>query len=672
MTKWMQWLSNRPISRQLWYTITVVLIAGAGSAGIGLYALRTMSEEAELLESRVVAPLATVGLLQSEVQKVRVTYRDVMFDVEQRPQALARLTETLAGVDSLRSSLTRTSSDAIVTAALNDFSANFAEAQPLLRQLTDAASRGEDSVALNILRGSLRTQMGKTEAALKRLSEAELEQAGAFAQRTKAQAREKLITSSSVLVAGVLVAWVLAAAVLGRISHGLRAVGERIRSLEANSMAGLQQAAEALAAGDLVVRASEQTEPLVLDGRDELAALAHAVNATIARSESAVSANHAAVETLQRMLDETQRVVTATERGDRDIRAAAEAFKGAFRELLAGFNDAQTAARRPVDAALAILEQVADRNLSERITDEFPGEHARLATAVNTAIVNLANALHEVEVAAEQIAAASEQVNTGSQQMADGASAQAASVEEITASVHEQASVTARTADRLEEARTLSREVRAHLQAGTHSMNGLTDAMARLNDSAAKTAQIVKTIDEIAFQTNLLALNAAVEAARAGDAGRGFAVVADEVRQLAIRAATSARETSALIEETVASTRESREISLRVHEQLGRIDSEVERVTQIVEQVAVDCTEQRDQIADVSRATEQVSQQTQHAAATAEESASAAEELSAQASTMKGLVNQFQVTDSAGKPRTMARRNPSNVVHRPIRERRAS
>lgn len=92
----------------------------------------------------------------------------------------------------------------------------------------------------------------------------------------------------------------------------------------------------------------------------------------------------------------------------------------------------------------------------------------------------------------------------------------------------------------------------------------------------------------------------------------------------------------------------------------------------IVEQVAVDCAERRDQLADVSRATEQVSQQTQRAAATAEESASAAEELSAQASTMKELVNQFQVTDSGGRARNMARRDPRNVVHRPIRERRAS
>ena len=50
--------------------------------------------------------------------------------------------------------------------------------------------------------------------------------------------------------------------------------------------------------------------------------------------------------------------------------------------------------------------------------------------------------------------------------------------------------------------------------------------------SSRKIADIIGTIDGIAFQTNILALNAAVEAARAGEQGRGFAVVAGEVRTL--------------------------------------------------------------------------------------------------------------------------------------------
>jgi methyl-accepting chemotaxis protein len=64
-------------------------------------------------------------------------------------------------------------------------------------------------------------------------------------------------------------------------------------------------------------------------------------------------------------------------------------------------------------------------------------------------------------------------------------------------------------------------------------------------------SRLIKVIDEIAFQTNILALNAAVEAARKGEAGPGLAIVADEVRDLAQRSAQAAKDTAAMIEESM-------------------------------------------------------------------------------------------------------------------------
>ncbi|MBN9520599.1 hypothetical protein J0H58_19110, partial [bacterium] len=172
-------------------------------------------------------------------------------------------------------------------------------------------------------------------------------------------------------------------------------------------------------------------------------------------------------------------------------------------------------------------------------------------------------------------------------------------------------------------------------------------AMGEINHASKKIADIITTIDEIAFQTNLLALNAAVEAARAGEQGRGFAVVAAEVRNLAQRSATAAKEIKALIQDSVRKVEAGTDLVNRSGHTLDEIVTSVKRVTDIVTEIAAASREQSTGIDQVNKAVAQMDAVTQRNAGQTEEMSATAQTLTDQAAQLRDLVARFKLSDDA-------------------------
>ncbi len=322
---------------------------------------------------------------------------------------------------------------------------------------------------------------------------------------------------------------------------------------------------------------------------------------------------------------------------------------------------------RPLQNAVEVLESVAAGDLTRSLDVQTKDEVGKMANALNSAVESMRDALVQVRSSAEGLATSSQQLASASEELSSGAQEQASSLEETSASLEEITTSVKQNADSAGQANQLAAAARDTAEKGGQVVSSAVSAMGEINTSSKKIADIITTIDEIAFQTNLLALNAAVEAARAGEQGRGFAVVAAEVRTLAQRSATAAKEIKTLIQDSVRKVEAGSQMVNQSGTVLQEIVSSVKRVTDIVGEIAAASREQSTGVDQVAKAVVQMDQVTQQNASQTEELSSTAQGLSANAEQLQGLVARFQLENErnsrriAQQPKMMAK----PVAHKP-------
>jgi methyl-accepting chemotaxis protein len=203
----------------------------------------------------------------------------------------------------------------------------------------------------------------------------------------------------------------------------------------------------------------------------------------------------------------------------------------------------------------------------------------------------------------------------------------------------------------------------------TTSVGGITQQVARSAEIATKAAEearrtnqvveglasgtqkigeVVTLIQTIASQTNLLALNATIEAARAGEHGKGFAVVASEVKALANQTAKATEEISAQVQTIQSATSDAVNAIQAIGATIAEIDEISGQISAAVDQqglatreiagslqqAATGTREVNDNIAGVSRASDE-------AGAAASKMHEAAAGLSSQSGRLKAEVDGF-------------------------------
>jgi methyl-accepting chemotaxis protein len=248
----------------------------------------------------------------------------------------------------------------------------------------------------------------------------------------------------------------------------------------------------------------------------------------------------------------------------------------------------------------------------------------------------------KITESSNNVANAAGEISQGSDDLSGRTEQQAANLEETAAAMEEMTATVQKNAENAQESNQLVEETRGQAQTGGGVVKQAVNAMGQIESSSKEIGEIVNVIDDIAFQTNLLALNAAVEAARAGDAGKGFAVVASEVRSLAQRSSEAAKEIKDLISKSNEHVGSGVRLVNETGESLTGIIDGVQKVSEIMRDIASASQEQASGLSEVNAAITQMDEMTQQNAAMVEESTAAARSLASEASQLLQLVSFFK------------------------------
>ncbi|MBK1614260.1 methyl-accepting chemotaxis protein [Rubrivivax gelatinosus] len=298
---------------------------------------------------------------------------------------------------------------------------------------------------------------------------------------------------------------------------------------------------------------------------------------------------------------------------------------------------------RPLQAAVKIAETVAEGDLSSNIVVDGRDETAQLMTALKRMNANLSDLVGHVRAGCESIAAGSGEIAGGTADLSRRTESQASSLEQTAASMEQLAGTVAQNAATARQASDAAATAGATASRGGAAVARAVSTMEEVAASSRRIADIIGTIDGIAFQTNILALNAAVEAARAGEQGRGFAVVAGEVRNLAQRCTQAAREIKALI----GASTETVDAGVRFVGEAGstmrQVVEEVQNVARLMTQISAASAEQTQGIGQVNDAVTDLDRATQENSALVEENAAATDSLRQQAAKLVEIAGRFQL-----------------------------
>ncbi|ABD40435.1 methyl-accepting chemotaxis sensory transducer [Methanospirillum hungatei JF-1] len=648
-------LDNIPMKKKLIGGFLCVILLAILIALVGYMAMGDMTEQAKTMYDDNLVSLEQLLNADNSFLNIRINIYKTVFAKDERKDKFAEIDDEIINIKSKIEAYKSQSLSLEESALIEEFERNWPVFETNLRKIIDDMNNGREEAALEGI-------YSKNFSVPRDAAQDALDNLEIYNQEKSKLMRDDIVRTyqeSSLLffvivlltlIFGIGLALLLTRSITSPLSRAVTMIQEMnkghlgmrldmIRKDEIGQMAetmdsfanNLQK--DVIGSMQKIAQGEKISHIPIVDDKDEIG-----------------PALRVTADTISNLIDETEKMVSAAKDGNLSIRGDETLFKGAYRDIIKGFNATLENLLVPINEAMALSKEYARGNFTARFSEEIivKGDFIPFKDALNTIgtdtgssilhvrqeVESLLGTIEETNASSEEIAAGSRTLALNANQVSDLSEKSSHGIEQILSAMNDLAAAVSSVATETTDVAGLTQKTNNLSMEGTKLVQKTGEGMKNIKESFEATNQVVQEIDEqmgeigsivelisgIADQTNLLALNAAIEAARAGDAGLGFAVVANEVKALAEESRVSAERIAELI---AILQKKSKNVTTSMNRSLEDVttgDAAVQEMMTIFEHIA-------DSIEIASKRVSDVAANTQEQAASVEEITASVHEL---------------------------------------------
>ena len=337
--------------------------------------------------------------------------------------------------------------------------------------------------------------------------------------------------------------------------------------------------------------------------------------------------------------------------GNLDIKIDTDSFLF-LKDLAEDINQINSTFNTYIDEITHILSHLSAGNMAVAFAEDvgYQGDFLPIKNALTKIKHSLNCSFEEIHKLSLEIDSLSNQVESDSSFLATNTAEQAALLANLTSTIYDIRDKTVHNAANANAAAQTVEAITKETEIGRNYMEHLLSSMAKVKSSITDISHIIGLINGIAEQTKLLALNARIEAARAGENGLGFSVVADEIGKLALQSSEAVKQTTQLINNSMAAADESARITQKTVESFKNINASIEGITGLCQEIAELSNIQAENLKETSAIVTNISAAVQSNAAYAQKNSAGAMNLATISAQLKKVLQRFRLMGQENVP----------------------